>query len=155
MSWLKKSDDFAVDCVDLSDAAYRTHDEALLYVMQHETGGRFRKRALYWFAGTADPESAAAELVAAGFWKDHGSEFEVVHHIEHQPEPDVLASRRARNAARVRKHRRKKAGLDSEPDVTALRNASVTRYRGSVTPVGSGRGGTGATTEEKKNREIT
>ncbi len=38
--WLKLSDDFGVDCarVGLSDAAFRTHTEALLWIMSRENG---------------------------------------------------------------------------------------------------------------------
>jgi hypothetical protein len=116
MSWLKKSDDFAVECASLSDAAYRTHDEGLLWVMHRETGGRFPKQELRRFAETADPDAAVAELLACGFWLDHGYEYEVVHHMEHQPEPDVLAKRRAANADRNRRWRRRNAGFPAEDD---------------------------------------
>jgi hypothetical protein len=67
-----------------------------------------------------------------------------------QPEPEGLASRRAHNAARVRKHRRKKAGRDPQGDVTAMRNASAIALPGSATP---GRVGTAATTEQQATWE--
>ena len=96
----------------LSDAAYRTHDEALLWVMRREVGPRFPKHELRRFAETSDPETAARELVACGFWIDHdGDGFEVLHHMEHQVEPEVIARRREMDAERQRKARLKKAGL--------------------------------------------
>jgi hypothetical protein len=118
MTWLKESDDFAVDCRALSDAAYRTHDEALLWVMRHLTGGRIPKRQLRWLAATKNPQKAAAELLAGGFWKDHGEEYEVIHGMEDQIEPEVLAKRKADAAERQRRKRRKDAGLLDEGDVT-------------------------------------
>jgi hypothetical protein len=114
MSWLKKSDDFAIDCRDLSDAAYRTHDEGLLWAMHRLNRGRFAKRELYRFAETMDPDKAAAELVEAGLWKDLGDSYEIVHCMPDQEEPDVLTKRRADTAERTRKWRRKAAGLPEE-----------------------------------------
>jgi hypothetical protein len=41
---------------------------------------------LCWCCGEltgAGPGAAAAELVSAGFWKDLGGEYEVLHHMEH------------------------------------------------------------------------
>src|SRR5215207_6648196 len=114
--WLKKSDDFSEECAHLSDAAYRTHDEALLWVMRREIGPRFPKRELKRLAETktGNPDAAARELVARGFWLDHGTEYEVVHHMEHQPEPEVLTRRREMEAERQRRARLKKAGLDPD-----------------------------------------
>ena len=111
MTWLKLPDDFDDSADDLTDAAYRTHVNALLYVMRRETGPRFPKRKLRLFAGTSDPDAAVPELLACAFWKDHGDEYEVVHGMEHQPEPEVLAKRRADDAERQRRKRRVDAGL--------------------------------------------
>jgi hypothetical protein len=118
MTWLKKSDEFSDECRNLSDAAYRTHDEGLLWVMRRENGGRFPKRELHRFAETLDPDKAAAELVAAGFWRDHGREFEIVHHMHHQVEIAVLIKRRENTAERTRRWRRREAGFAPEDDGT-------------------------------------
>jgi hypothetical protein len=114
VSWLKKSDDFGRDCRDLSDAAYRLHDEGLLWVMYRENGGRFPKRELYWFAGTLDPDKAVAELLACGFWLDLVTDYEIKHHMEHQTEPEVMRKRRENDAKRQRARRRKAVGLPAE-----------------------------------------
>jgi hypothetical protein len=111
---LKKSDDFADDCAraGLSDAAYRTHDEGLLWVMRRETGGWLDRLDLRRFAETRDPDAAVAELVAAGFWQPSGDGWLVIHGMEHQPELEVLAARRKAAAERQRRKRAKAAGLD-------------------------------------------
>jgi hypothetical protein len=115
LTWTKLSDDFGDQCADLSDAAFRTHVEGLLWVMRRETGGRLTHRDLRRFAESEDAVGAAAELVALGWWTTHAHGFTVVHHIEHQPEPDVLLARREADAARQRRRRRKAAKLDDEP----------------------------------------
>lgn len=133
MTWLKLSDDYSDDCarVELSDAAYRTHTEALNWVMRRETGGRLTHRDVRRFAESENAETAIKELLDAGFWEVTAYGYRVVHHMEHQPEPDLIERRRELTAERVRRHRRKKAGLG----VTPLQNALP----------GSGRDGTGKT----------
>jgi hypothetical protein len=116
MTWTKLSDDFGDQCAELTDAAFRTHVEGLLWTMRRETGGRLAERDLRRFAECADPQAAAAELVHRGWWKpaaDGG--WLIVHHLEHQPEPDVIAARRAMAAERQRRKRRKAAQIDKEP----------------------------------------
>ena len=66
MTWLKLPDDFDDRCDDLSDAAYRTHVNALLYVMRRELGSRFPKRMLRRIAQTADPGVAVTSWLHAG-----------------------------------------------------------------------------------------
>lgn len=134
MTWLKLSDDFGDECAraDLSDAAMRTHVEGLLWCMRRETGGALTKRDVRRFAETADPDAAVTELVNSGFWIREGDGYRVVQHMEHQPEPDVIDRRRSLTADRVRKHRRKRAGLEAEAS-----NGVTER----VTRVGSGRDG--------------
>lgn len=148
MTWLKLSDDFGDQCADLSSDAFRTHVEGLLWTMRRETGGRLSVRDVSRFSEVDDPDAAVRELLAAGFWREAEGAYEVVHHIEHQPEPDVIARRRQATAERVRRHRRKRAGLDVEPTgngVTEHMTSNPVTER--VTRDGSGRVGTGATTE--------
>lgn len=113
MTWLKLSDDFpdALARVGLSDAAFRTHVEALCWVMRRETGGRLSERDVRRACESTEVAHAVDELVDAGFWDRTPDGYVVAHHMEHQIEPEVLLHRRAQNAARQRRHRRKKAGL--------------------------------------------
>jgi hypothetical protein len=114
MTWTKLGDDFADDCarVGLSDAAFRCHVEGLIWTMRRETAGYLDKIDLRKAIETPKAAAAIAELLAVGFWEQTESGYIVLHHMEHQPEPDYLAKRRANTAERVRKSRRKKAGLD-------------------------------------------
>ena len=112
MTWTKLTDDYGDQHAQLSDAAFRTHTEGLLWVMRRERGARFPKRELRRFAETPQPEDAAAELVVANLWADHGTEYEVVAQYGDQVEPEVIARRRENDAARQRKARLKKAGID-------------------------------------------
>lgn len=115
MTWTKLSDDFADQCVDLTDASFRTHVEALIWTMRRETGGFITPRELKRLAESPHYEMAVTELLATGWWSIDGQGYRINHHMEHQPEPDLIAKRRADTAQRVKKHRRKKAGLEAEP----------------------------------------
>jgi hypothetical protein len=144
MTWTKLGDDFADDCAraGLSDAAVRTHTEGLVWAMRRETGGLLDKRDVQRAIETAEPDAAVAELVAAGFWRETSRGWLIVHHMEHQPEPDLIARRRKLTAERVRKHRRRKAGLPDDGNGVTER----------VTRVGSGRvGGNPAPREEQED----
>jgi hypothetical protein len=116
MTWTKLSDTFGSEVSRLSDAAFRMHVEGLLYVMRNETGGLIPTEALGWFAGTEDPGKAVAVLLDRSFWIDRGDAYEVVHHMEHQPEPDVIAKRRENDAKRQARKRRRDAGLPPKED---------------------------------------
>lgn len=128
MTWTKLSDDFGDECHTLSDAAFRTHVEALIWVMRRETGGHIEARDLKRFAESPHSEMAVTELVACGWWTVEAQGYRVRHHMEHQPEPDLIARRRELTAERVNKHRRKKAGLDSgEPSSVVAARPVPTR----------------------------
>ncbi|MET0966270.1 MAG: hypothetical protein ABWZ02_07745 [Nakamurella sp.] len=123
MTWAKLSDDFPDDCAraDLSDAAFRTHAEGLCWAMRKEDGGRIRHLDLRRLAETADPGTAAVELVAKGFWSAAPGGWQIEHHMEYQPEPDLLVAKRSNNAARQRRKRRKDAGLDLDAPLPVSR----------------------------------
>jgi hypothetical protein len=114
VTWTKLSDDFTDDCAraGLSDSAVRTHVEGLVWTMRRESAGFLDHRDIRKAIETNNSAAAIAELIAVGFWQrlEHG--WQIVHHMEHQPEPDLIARRRLLAAERVRKHRRRKAGLD-------------------------------------------
>lgn len=115
MTWTKLSDDFSDQCRDLTDAAFRTHVEGLLWTMRRETGGQISHRDLLRFAECADPETAVAELVAVGWWSTTPGGWQIQHHMEHQPEPDVIDARRRLAAERQRRKRRRYAKVDRQP----------------------------------------
>jgi len=117
MTWTKLSDDFADQCAraGLSDAAFRTHVEGLTWAMRRETGGYLDHLDIRKAIETPNAAAAIAELLAVGYWQHSGTGYLVRHHMEHQPEPDVIAKRRELTAERARRLRRKKAGMDGEP----------------------------------------
>ncbi|GAA3089577.1 hypothetical protein JOF29_007916 [Kribbella aluminosa] len=83
MTWAKYGVEFFDQCADfgLSDAAVRTHTEALHYLYRLEDMEmRILKHLVRRFAGSADWEQAAKDLVAHGFWRDEGDAYVVEHH---------------------------------------------------------------------------
>lgn len=115
MTWLKLSDDYSDMLDELSDAAYRTHTEALNLAMKRERGPILPKPLLLRHMNSARAVEAIAELLDAGMWVDLGPAYRVLFGMEHQPEPDVIAARKLNDAERQRRRRRKLAGL-SDPD---------------------------------------
>lgn len=82
MTWTKTGTEFPGDCaaVELSDAAYRTHHEVIQWLYDRgECRCRISKVRAMKIAESPMAEPAMRELVSVGFWKDHGSEYEVVH----------------------------------------------------------------------------
>lgn len=150
MTWTKLSDDFGDDCSDLSDAAFRTHVEGLIWSMRRETGGYIASKDVKRFAESPHADASVAELVSEGWWSIERQGYRIHHHMEHQPEPEIIAKRRELTADRQKKHRMKKAGITPPDDESnALRN-SVT---GRVTRDGSGRDGTGTSTTSKPQQQ--
>lgn len=81
--WIELGTEFWDDCAhaDLSDAATRTHAEAIGWLYRVESSDHVLKRSmLQRFAGTRDPIAAMAELVAAGFWRCTESGWVLAHH---------------------------------------------------------------------------
>jgi len=113
MTWTKLSDDFGDQCASLSDAAFRTHVEALIWTMRRETGGYLSTRDVTRLAESLHSDMAAAELVQAGYWSIENDGYRVVHHMEHQPEIEVIAARRRNDAERQRRKRYKAARVEN------------------------------------------
>ncbi|MFD7075240.1 hypothetical protein ACFV9G_13620 [Nocardioides sp. NPDC059952] len=83
MTWVKTGTEFPADAANdnLTDAAYRTHHEVItwLYVVER-MDCRIPKRLVRKVAGSDEFEIAIKELLALGWWRDRGEDFEVVHH---------------------------------------------------------------------------
>lgn len=85
MTWTKTTTEFPDNCAEagLSDAAYRTHHEAISYICaQENTACTIKKATMRRWAGSDRAQSAADELVSASWWIDHGTYWEIVHHAE-------------------------------------------------------------------------
>ena len=72
MTWTKLGEEFSDAARDLSDAAFRTHIEALMWSNRRGLDLQVPKRDLKRFAETDDPDTAVKALVAAGWWQDCG-----------------------------------------------------------------------------------
>jgi hypothetical protein len=111
MTWTKLGAEFADAAAELSDAAFRTHIEALTYSNRRLLDLVIRKRELRRFAETTDPDSAAAELVTAGWWQDIGEAWFIgVHFADWQRDKVQVVNRRQQNAEAQRRSRRHKLG---------------------------------------------
>jgi hypothetical protein len=65
----------------LSDAAFRTHAEAIMWVYHVEAWDlRLPKHMLRRIAGSTDSEAAVKELIAADYWADDGGAWVIRHH---------------------------------------------------------------------------
>lgn len=85
MTWTKLGSEFADECatVDLSDAAFRTHVEAIAFIYDVTAEDcRFPKRAVRRFATSEKATAAISELCAHGWWADRETHFEVLHHAD-------------------------------------------------------------------------
>jgi hypothetical protein len=119
MTWTKLSETFADECesAGLSADAFRLHVEALCWTMRRVSGGRLTGRDVRRLSSADRTATAVAELLAVGFWVAVGEDGYVIrHHMQHQPEPDLIRKRRDATAERVRRYRRRQAGLPSTAD---------------------------------------
>jgi hypothetical protein len=102
MSFTLLGDEFSndADLARLSDAAVRTHVDALVWSSSRLLDLKVPKRDLSRFAFSDKSEEAVTELCAAGWWLDRGDHYEVVHRSEWQwssaqHEARKLSNRRA------------------------------------------------------------
>lgn len=111
MTWTKTGTEFPGDCaaVELSDAAYRTHHEVIQWLYDREEYRcKIARHRVLKIAESEKAEAAIRELVAVGFWKDHGTELEVIHQGNvirqslHQQHTKQDRDRRAQQAKRNR-----------------------------------------------------
>jgi hypothetical protein len=129
MTWVKLGDDFADDCarVELTDAAFRVHVEALVWTMRRVTGGKIERRDIDRFAETDAPMAAVKELLDVGFWQKTPAGYLVVHAMADQLEPKVIKHRRGLAADRQRRKRMHEAGDHSMCLPKSCKAAPVTR----------------------------
>jgi hypothetical protein len=125
MTWTKTGAEFPDDAfnVELSDAAYRTHHEAITYLYKVErTDCYIRTDEVRRFGGSPHVDMAITELVNLGWWVIKGQGYEVVHHGDIIRASVVTQQKkRAASKATSERHRRKKAAAVTDgvtPDVT-------------------------------------
>jgi hypothetical protein len=122
VTWTKLGAEFNSECVlaGLSDAAYRTHCEAIGWLYEVEdTSCRIPKRLLGRFAGSSDAGIAIEQLTGIGFWKDAGAVWVVIHHAGVVRQSIAAQQdKRSRDAKAQHRHRRK-VSADVSADVAA------------------------------------
>jgi hypothetical protein len=108
MTWTKLGDEFTDEAAPLSDAAFRTHVEALCWSNRRLLDLVIPKTALRKFAETIDPAQAVKELVETGWWQDTGDAWWIgVHFAEWQRDRvqvEHLRQRKAQDQRRKRRH---------------------------------------------------
>jgi hypothetical protein len=124
MTWTKLSDDYADDCYTLSDAAYRLHNEGLVWQNRKLTDLRLEKDLLPRWA--TRPE-AADELVAKGFWTDEGDHYLIRHHAMYQRTREQVLNQQVankRNGARGGKAPRERFSRNGSSDKSSSESLS-------------------------------
>lgn len=107
MTWVKLGDELSGAAEPLSDAAFRTHAEALLWSARHLLDLQVPTRHLARFAYCQDPDLAVKELVEAGWWEERGDGWYIgLRWPEWQREKAEVERERA--ASLERQHRRRK-----------------------------------------------
>ena len=132
MTWTKLGDSFGDDCAHakLSDAAFRTHVEGLMWTMRRETDGFLDYRDVRRFAETPDPDAAITELIAAEFWALTDGGYQVIAHMTDQPSAELIHRRREAAAERKERHELHVAEIHTK---CLPKNCAVARERRSGT----------------------
>lgn len=111
MTWTKLGEEFGDAARKLSDAAFRTHVEALMWSNRRLLDLLIDPDDIRRFAETKHPEEAIAELVDAGWRRDEGEGWFIGCKFDDwQLEKTVVEVRREQSALRQRRHRMHAAG---------------------------------------------
>jgi hypothetical protein len=94
MTWTKLSDDWSDDTWTLSDAAYRLHTDGLVWSNRKLLDCRIPKDDLPRASKRAE---SVPELLEAGFWRDDGDEYLIVHHSAYQRTQDQVLKQQEAN----------------------------------------------------------
>lgn len=109
--WTKFGDEFSDEARDMSDAAFRTHAEALMWSNRRGLDLLIPKRDIKRFAETADPELATKELLHTSWWEDRGDAWWIgVKFADWQIESSVVTRKREQSVLTTRRNRMHKAG---------------------------------------------
>lgn len=124
MTWTKLGDEFSDECANtgLSDAAYRTHVEAIAWIYRVERMDlHIPKHLLRRFVGSEQWESGVRDLVALDWWRDGVDHYELLHHADViRQSIAAQQSKRARDKkAQSDKRRRDEARTGSVSDAVS------------------------------------
>jgi hypothetical protein len=153
VTWTKLGDEYPDQALELSDAAFRLHTEALCWSNKTLADLVIPKKFLPRVTGVAEPQDAANELVEFGWWQDVGLGYYIgCRFPDWQQERSVVEHRQRLAAERMRRHRLHKAG----DHTLCTENCSVTRnetrhaMRNETRSPGTGRDGTGLENQTAK-----
>lgn len=104
--WVKTGDEFIDDAADLSDAAVRTHMDALHWSARRGLDLRVPKRDQRRFAFSPNADQAVSELVNVGWWVDEGDRWYLAYRPEWQLSREQVQRRRYQNAQAQERRRR-------------------------------------------------
>lgn len=88
MTWTKLGDEFGDECWTLTDTAFRMHVEGLCWSNRMLTDGQLAKDEMRRWAHNSE---AAEELVSVGWWEDHGTHYQIIHHVGYQRTREQIA----------------------------------------------------------------
>jgi len=132
MVWVRHSDNFAeeMDAQGMSTDAVTLYVAGLCYCNRLENDGQIPRHKASRLYTMDDPDAAIKELVAASFWAETDTGYQVVGQYEGddapQPSSAKLAAKRAATAARVRNWRQKRAGERSSASAPGNASNAVT-----------------------------
>lgn len=133
MTWTKFGSEFFRECLHhgLSDPATRTHAEGIAYLYDvEEMSCRIPKHLVRTFAGSEHYKDGIDVLVSLGWWKDHGSAYEVMHHAD-VVRQSIAAQRKQRETSKKTSARHRQRKAEEQGDNSTSGTTDVTRH---VTP---------------------
>lgn len=123
MTWCKLGAEFDDECAaaGLSDAAYRTHVEAIGFLYRVERYDcRIPKHLIRRFAGSTAYDIAIKELVKIGYWREEDEAYFVMHHRDVVRQSLVAQqAKRSRDRTAQAKKRARQSQKDVSADVSA------------------------------------
>ncbi|MFT4010881.1 MAG: hypothetical protein QM655_12665 [Nocardioidaceae bacterium] len=129
MTWTKLGSELSDEAasVDLSDAAYRTHVEAIQWLYGIEQNDcLIPARVIRRFAGSPHHEAAITELVNLGWWRIQKQGYEVVHHGD-VIRSSIAAQLKKRNGDKERQRRRRRDQASSNVTADVTRDVAKTQ----------------------------
>lgn len=127
MTWSKYGTEFNDECAnaDLSDAAYRTHREAIDWIYLVERFDcRVPKQRMRRIATTPEWELAVKELLEKNFWREEDETYYVMHHRD-VIRQSLMSQQQKRYRDRSAQIRRRNRQAGKDPDVSGGVSADV------------------------------
>lgn len=129
MTWTKFGSEFFDDCANagLTDAAVRTHAEAISWVYKVENIELgFPRNLIRRFAGSDRWESAVEELVTVGWWVVHDDFYVLIHHAD-VIRASIVAQqvKRERDKRSQQAYRKRSAAPSVSADVSAATDSQT------------------------------